>query len=101
MIEKYSDTQIDEALQQLNANLDKDDKWVLADDKLAKTFMFNSFVDAFGWMSKMAIWSEKLNHHPEWFNVYNKVRVELTTHDVSGLSALDFKLAKRMDKAKS
>ena len=73
--------------------------WSLADDRdaIQKRFQFASFVDAFGWMTRMAIEAEKLNHHPEWFNVYNKVDVTLTTHDADGLSALDLKLAAIMD----
>jgi 4a-hydroxytetrahydrobiopterin dehydratase len=54
-------------------------------------------VEAFGFMSKAALVSEKMDHHPEWFNVYNKVDVTLSTHDCSGLSALDVKLAMKMD----
>ena len=73
--------------------------WSLVEDRdaIRKTFKFDSFVDAWGWMSKMAIEAEKLNHHPEWFNVYNKVEVTLTTHDAGGLSRLDLALAERMD----
>lgn len=66
-------------------------------DAIAKTFTFDSFVEAFGWMTRAAIWAEKWNHHPEWRNVYNRVEVVLTTHDVDGLSALDAKLARKMD----
>ncbi len=75
--------------------------WVLAEDGLSiwKTFRFKSFVEAFGFMSESALAAEKLNHHPEWFNVYNKVDVTLTTHDAKGLTELDFKLAAKMDKA--
>ena len=75
--------------------------WVLDDerDAITKTFKFPNFVEAFGWMTRMAIVAEKMNHHPEWFNVYNRVEVTLTTHDVDGLSALDAELAQRMDKA--
>jgi 4a-hydroxytetrahydrobiopterin dehydratase len=62
-----------------------------------KTFVFKNFVEAFGWMTSVAIVAEKLNHHPEWFNVYKTVKVTLTTHDTGGLSDLDLKLAKRMD----
>ncbi|MEM6729520.1 MAG: 4a-hydroxytetrahydrobiopterin dehydratase [Pseudomonadota bacterium] len=68
-------------------------------DAITKTFEFANFIEAFGWMSRMAITAEKLNHHPEWFNVYKKVDVTLTTHDISGLSELDAKLAKAMDAA--
>jgi 4a-hydroxytetrahydrobiopterin dehydratase len=66
-------------------------------DAITKTFKFKDFTEAFGWMTKVAIWSEKWNHHPEWDNVYATVRVVLTTHDVDGLSALDAKLARKMD----
>ncbi|KPA21082.1 putative pterin-4-alpha-carbinolamine dehydratase [Shimia sp. SK013] len=66
-------------------------------DAITKTFKFGSFVEAFGWMTRAAMWAEKWNHHPEWFNVYNRVDVVLSTHDVGGLSALDAKLARKMD----
>ena len=68
-----------------------------ARDALTKEFKFKSFIEAFGWMSACAIKAEKINHHPEWFNVYNRVTVTLTTHDASGLTALDVELAKAMD----
>jgi len=66
-------------------------------DAIAKTFQFANFTAAFGWMTQVAIWAEKLNHHPEWSNVYRTVEVTLTTHDVGGLSALDIELAEKMD----
>ena len=66
-------------------------------DALTKTFIFVNFVEAFGWMCKAAIESEKLNHHPEWSNVYKTVEVTLTTHDVGGLSDLDLALASKLD----
>lgn len=66
-------------------------------DAIRKTFVFKNFVDAFGWMTRVAIWAEKWDHHPEWDNVYKTVNVVLTTHDVDGLSALDAKLARKMD----
>ena len=68
-------------------------------DAIVKTFRFKNFAQAFGWMSQVAIRAEKMDHHPEWFNVYNRVEVVLTTHDADGLSALDVKLAKIMDGA--
>lgn len=66
-------------------------------DAIAKTFQFANFVSAFGWMTQVAIWAEKLNHHPEWDNVYRTVNVVLTTHDAGGLSQLDATLAENMD----
>lgn len=73
--------------------------WVMVEgrDAITKTYRFDSFVDAFGWMSRAALWAEKWNHHPEWTNIYNRVEVVLTTHDVDGLSALDAKLARKLD----
>ena len=77
------------------------DGWSLVDgrDAIQKTFKFKSFVEAWGWMTRMAIISEKMNHHPEWFNVYNRVRVDLTTHDAGGLTELDIQLARAMNEA--
>lgn len=66
-------------------------------DAIQKSFQFADFVEAFGWMTRVAIWAEKWDHHPEWFNVYKTVNVTLSTHDVGGLSALDAKLARKMD----
>jgi len=66
-------------------------------DAVKKTFVFKNFIEAFGFMTQSAIWAEKLNHHPEWSNVYKTVEVTLTTHDVDGLSDLDAKLAAKMD----
>lgn len=67
--------------------------------KLTKTFRFKDFPAAFGWMTRLAIVAEKMNHHPEWFNVYNRVEVTLTTHDAGGLTDLDVRLAQAMDSA--
>ena len=76
------------------------DGWSLVDgrDAITKTFTFKNFNEAFGWMSRVAMAAEKMDHHPEWFNVYKTVEVTLATHDVGGLSGLDIKLAKMMDK---
>lgn len=75
--------------------------WSLRDDHMAitRTFTFRNFSEAFGFMTECALVAERMNHHPEWFNVYSRVEVLLTTHDVSGLTALDLKLARAMDRA--
>lgn len=64
---------------------------------LQKTFKFADFNHAFGFMTRAALIAEQMNHHPEWFNVYNRVDVTLSTHDAGGITALDFKLAQKMD----
>ena len=69
-----------------------------ARDSIRKIWKFATFSEAWGFMSRAALAAEKMNHHPEWTNVYNVVDVTLTTHDCDGLSALDIKLARRMDK---
>ncbi len=71
--------------------------WTLQNEKLHRQFQFKSFVEAFGFMSSAALVAESMNHHPEWFNVYNRVTVDLTTHDANGISAMDVTLAKKMD----
>ncbi|EBA04464.1 4a-hydroxytetrahydrobiopterin dehydratase [Rhodobacterales bacterium HTCC2150] len=73
--------------------------WALSEDQKAidKSFKFKNFIDAFGFMTRAAIWAEKWNHHPEWFNVYNRVDVRLTTHSADGLTMLDDKLARKID----
>lgn len=87
---KLSDDAIHERLQTLAG-------WELVDGKLHKTFKFGDFVAAFGFMTRAALVAERVNHHPEWFNVYNKVTVDLTTHDAGGISESDFALAKAMN----
>jgi len=66
-------------------------------DAIEKSFKFKNFNEAWGFMSRVALAAEKMNHHPEWFNVYNRVDIVLSTHDCGGLSELDIKLAKRID----
>ena len=75
--------------------------WSLIDnrDAISKEFKFKSFQQAWGWMTEIALCAEKLDHHPEWSNTYNRVQVILTTHSCDGLSNLDIKLAKLMDEA--
>ena len=76
-----------------------DNGWSMVDgrDAITKTYAFKDFTQAFAWMTRAALWAEKWDHHPEWFNVYKTVQVTLSTHDVGGLSALDAKLARKMD----
>ena len=77
------------------------DGWTLKEGREAiqRTFEFSDFKEAWGFMSKVALKAEEMCHHPEWFNVYNRVEVTLATHDCSGLSKLDFELASYMNRA--
>ena len=76
----------------------KNQRWSLSNKKLHGEFVFSDFVTAFGFMTQVALIAERLNHHPEWFNVYKKVEVNLTTHEANGISKKDFQLAIEMDK---
>jgi len=73
--------------------------WAMVEgrDAISKSFRFKDFGSAFGFMTRAALHAEKLDHHPEWFNVYNRVDVVLTTHDCAGLSVLDLRLARTLD----
>ncbi len=73
------------------------DGWTIRSGKLHKDFTFDSFVRAFGFMSSVALVAESMDHHPEWFNVYNRVSIDLTTHEAGGISHKDFELAARAD----
>jgi 4a-hydroxytetrahydrobiopterin dehydratase len=84
----------DAALKSLSGWTAKDGR-----DAIVKTFQFEDFNTAFGFMTRVALKADKLDHHPEWFNVYNKVEVLLSTHDADGVTALDVELAKFMDEA--
>jgi 4a-hydroxytetrahydrobiopterin dehydratase len=92
--ERLSEEAIAEALAGL-------DGWSRSDDGVAieKRYTFKTFREAFGFMTEGALAAEKFNHHPEWFNVYNRVDVRLTNHDAGGLTELDVKLATAMEKA--
>jgi pterin-4-alpha-carbinolamine dehydratase (EC 4.2.1.96) len=76
---KLSELEIEEELKQLS-------KWSVKNNKLHKEFKFDNFNQAFGFMTRAAMEIEKMNHHPEWFNVYNRITVELTTHDAGGIT---------------
>lgn len=93
MIDPLDAKQREAALQSLSG-------WKDASDRNAwqKTFTFSDFNEAFGFMARVALQADKTDHHPEWFNVYNRVDVTLTTHDAGGVSERDIKLAQFMDK---
>ena len=73
--------------------------WTGGDDFITKVFKFSDFAEAFGFMARIAIIADKMDHHPEWFNVYNRVDVTLTTHDAGGVTQKDVTLAEAMEKA--
>ena len=74
--------------------------WSVVNGKLHKDFVFDDFIEAFGFMSRAAIHIEKMNHHPEWFNVYNKLSVDLVTHDAGGITQDDIVLARTLNSLK-
>ncbi|GGN50670.1 putative pterin-4-alpha-carbinolamine dehydratase [Novosphingobium indicum] len=91
-IPRLTETERDDALKGLSG-------WTLSEDGLAIEIEleFADFNEAFGFMARVALYADKADHHPEWFNVYNKVRVRLTTHDADGLSARDVAMAQFID----
>lgn len=87
---KLSGNELDEIVKSMSG-------WEIKEGKLQKIFKFPNFVEAFGFMTKIALEAEKINHHPEWTNVYNTVSVKLSTHDTDGITDYDIKLAKIID----
>ncbi len=96
MAQKLSETERTDSIKQLLG-------WELLQgrDAITKSFKFKTFNQAFGFMTQVALIAEKLNHHPEWFNVYNRVDITLSTHDAGGLTELDIKLAEKINKVSS
>jgi len=92
MADRLSDSERNQEVSELSG-------WQLVEGReaISKTFEFANFIEAFGFMSRVALVAEKMNHHPEWSNVYKTVVVTLATHDAGGLTNLDIQLAKRMD----
>jgi 4a-hydroxytetrahydrobiopterin dehydratase len=88
---RYTDLEIQENLKEIS-------NWHVLNNSISKEFAFKNFSTAFAFLTQIAMAAEKLNHHPEIKNVYNKVSIKLNTHDVGGLTELDFKLAKQIDK---
>ena len=82
---------------QLNEYLEGLNEWSIVNEKLSKTFKFSNFIQAFGFMTEVAITSEAMDHHPEWSNVYNRVEINLITHSEGGITKLDTELAKKID----
>lgn len=83
--------------EQVNARLNEIPGWSVVEGKLNREFKFGNFVQAFAFMTAAAIHAEKLDHHPEWSNVYSKVSVNLVTHSADGITDLDFQLAAKMN----
>ncbi len=90
MTTRFSESQLQDVMAELPG-------WTVREEKLYRQFKFKDFVSAFGFMSQVAILAEKMDHHPEWSNVYNRVDIELTTHDLGGISMRDITLAKQID----
>lgn len=89
-LERLSTEAIEKELQNLQG-------WKVVEGKLHKNFQFKDFIETFGFMTGAALHIEKLNHHPEWFNVYNKLTIDLTTHDAGGITTNDIELARLLN----
>jgi 4a-hydroxytetrahydrobiopterin dehydratase len=89
-IKKATESEIQKVIAELGS-------WTIKDGKLHREFRFRDFVQAFGFMAQAALLAERAAHHPEWFNVYNRVVVDLTTHEAGGITKKDFDLAREME----
>jgi 4a-hydroxytetrahydrobiopterin dehydratase len=92
---KLEPAEIERAQRELNASATA--PWQLVDGKLHKELRFGNFIEAFGFMTRVALVAESMDHHPEWFNVYQTVRIDLSTHDAGGITEFDFALASRIE----
>ena len=90
-MKKLRITEIEDNLKRIHS------EWVLMNEVIQRKFVFDDFIEAFSFMTSVAIVAEKQNHHPNWENVYNQVIVNLSTHDADGITEKDFKLAQKMD----
>lgn len=90
-MQKLSEQEIKSGLANING-------WQFTKGSIEKSFSFSTFIEAFGFMAKAALVAEKMNHHPDWRNVYNRVEIRLNTHDVGGITEQDFELAAQIDK---
>jgi 4a-hydroxytetrahydrobiopterin dehydratase len=91
-MQKLTEAELHTGLSHLNG-------WKVVNGKLHRDYQFADFIHAFGFMTTAALAIEKMGHHPEWFNVYNRVTVDLTTHDAQGITSKDLELAKILDQA--
>jgi 4a-hydroxytetrahydrobiopterin dehydratase len=89
-IKKATESEIQKVITELGS-------WTIENDKLHREYRFRDFVQAFGFMAQAALLAERAGHHPEWFNVYNRVVVDLTTHEAGGITQKDFDLAREME----
>ena len=89
-LEKVSETQIRDFLEGYSS-------WSVQDDKLHREYLFKDFIQAFGFMTQVALEAEKANHHPEWFNVYKRVEIDLITHEAGGITRRDLELAAKIE----
>jgi len=96
MADKLIDSEITINLTSLNHQLEK--PWTIVNEKLHKEFICGDFINAFSFMTRVAIYAEKANHHPEWSNIYKTVTIDLTTHESNGISHKDFDLATKIEK---
>ena len=94
---KLSNTEIELRLNAFNQQLKEGEKWGLVSGALSKVFIFHDFNQAFSWMTQVAMMAEKIDHHPEWRNVWNKVEISIMTHDVKGITELDFTFIARVE----
>ncbi len=83
---------------QIDFFIEKNPYWVIDNNAIKREFKFDNFIDAFGFITKVALLAEKMDHHPDWQNTYNQVKIKLTTHDKGGITTNDIKLAKSIDK---
>ena len=91
---KLSESELNEIINDMKG-------WKLNEGKLQKSFKFSNFIEAFSFMTRIALEAEKIDHHPEWSNVYDTVTIKLSTHDVGGITEYDIKLANSIDRANS
>jgi len=92
---KLNPEQIEKSISSLNES--GTERWTTENGHLRREFVFEDFAQAFGFMTKVALLAEEMDHHPNWENVFNRVSITLTTHDLGGLSALDFELAHKIN----